>query len=77
MSKPSPAGAAMRQIFYAFILLFSGCVPVFAADSSACYSIQDADSRNYCIAKARGQSSACYSIQDSSLRSMCLAEVRK
>lgn len=48
-----------------------------AADSSACYSISNADARAYCIAKARNQSSACYSIQSSDARSQCLAEVGK
>lgn len=48
-----------------------------AADAGACYAIQDADARAYCLAKAHGDPARCYSIQSSGLRSQCLAEVRK
>jgi len=72
--------APMRYTFalitYAAALMLS---PQFAmaADSSACYNIQDADARTYCLARARGESSQCYSIQRADLRSQCLAEVRR
>lgn len=48
-----------------------------AADSGACYNVNDSDARAYCLAKARQEPSVCYSIQRADLRSMCLAEVRR
>ena len=71
-----------RAILFA-LLVFGLAVSLFgpilalAADSGACYSIQDADARTYCLARARGDASQCYSIQRADLRSQCLAEVRK
>lgn len=48
-----------------------------AADASACYTINGADARAYCRAKAKEDPSICYNIQSSALRNQCLAEVRK
>ena len=48
-----------------------------AADSGACYNVNDSDARAYCLAKAHGDSGRCYSIQRADLRAMCLAEVRR
>lgn len=48
-----------------------------ASGSGACYSIQDADARSYCIARAKKEASHCYSIQNANMRSICLAEVLK
>lgn len=48
-----------------------------ASGAGACYSIQDADARSYCIARAKKEASHCYSIQNADMRSMCLAEVYK
>jgi hypothetical protein len=47
------------------------------ADTSACYTISDADARTACLARARRDASMCYSVQRSDLRALCLAEVRK
>lgn len=47
------------------------------SSSGACYSIQDADARAFCLARAHRSSSMCYSIQRPDVRSMCLAEVRQ
>lgn len=59
------------------LALFIGCSErAHAADTSACYSIQDADARSYCLARARRDVSACYTIQRADLRSQCLSEVR-
>jgi len=60
-----------------FTLIFGDWRTAHAADTGACYNIQDADARAYCIAKARGESSQCYNVQRADLRSQCLAEVRK
>lgn len=48
-----------------------------AADSSACYNIQDSDARTMCLARAHREPAQCYSIQRADMRSMCLSEVRK
>lgn len=48
-----------------------------ASGAVACYSIQDADARSYCIARAKKETSHCYSIQNANMRSMCLAEIRE
>lgn len=73
-----------RRFFVCSLLLFAlavclfGPVVAFAGqDAGACYSIQDADARSYCIARARGESSQCYTIQRPDLRSQCLAEVQR
>lgn len=64
----------MRRLLIATcIAAISACAPAFAGDSSACYTIQDADARTYCRAKAAGDSSICYAIHSSALRSQCLA----
>lgn len=46
-------------------------------DAGACYSIQDSDQRNYCIAQAKRDSGACYSIRDADQKNYCLATIRK
>lgn len=66
----------MRYLTLAFILLFAGCNPAVAADSSACYVIANADARAYCLAETRKDASMCYAIQDSAMRARCMAEVR-
>lgn len=70
----------MRAAFYITTLFLMACtatVPALAADAGACYAIQDADTRTYCLAKAHQQPGQCYAIQDQALRSECLAGVRK
>ena len=51
-------------------------VPV-RADTGACYTINDADARAYCIARARKDPGQCYTVQRGDLRAQCLAEVKK
>lgn len=63
-----------------FVLLGAAIVlstAVMAADSGACYSIQDSDARAYCLARAHREPAQCYSIQRADLRAQCLAEVRQ
>jgi hypothetical protein len=43
------------------------------ADSSSCYSIQNQDRKNFCLAQTKKEKSYCYSIKDSNTRNMCLA----
>lgn len=54
-----------------------GPMLAFASDSGACYNIQDADARAYCLARAKREPSLCHNIQRADLRSMCLAEVSR
>lgn len=71
----------LRNLLF-FLLVFTlaatllGPIVAMAADSGACYAIQDADARSYCLARARRDVSACYTIQRADLRSQCLSEVR-
>lgn len=60
---------------FLMLLLFAAPLGVYASVSGACYSIQDADARSYCIARAKKEPAHCYSIQNADMRSMCLAEV--
>lgn len=48
-----------------------------ASDAIACYAIDDADARTYCLARARRDPSQCYAIQRPDVRAQCRAEVRK
>lgn len=48
--------------------------PAAFADASRCYSIQNQDSRNYCLATARGEKSYCYSIREQDQKNLCLAQ---
>lgn len=59
------------------ILIMVATSAAQAADTGACYTISNADSRAYCLAKARGEPSMCYAIQAADMRATCLAEVRK
>ena len=58
----------------AVLALFS-TLSTAAADTGPCYSIGDADVRNFCIAKAKNDRSVCYTIQRADMRAQCLAEV--
>ena len=47
------------------------------ADASHCYSIQDRDSKNLCLAQVKQEKSYCYSIGDRDQKNFCLAVVSK
>jgi len=47
-----------------------------AANTSRCYSIENNDRKNYCLATVKRESSYCYSIQTNNLKQFCLAEVK-
>ena len=47
-----------------------------AANESHCYSIQDADQKNQCLALAKRQESYCYSIRAQDLKNLCLAQTK-
>jgi len=46
------------------------------ADAAQCYSIQNRDKQNYCLATVKRQTSYCYSIQDRDSQNYCLAQVK-
>ena len=45
------------------------------ANPSHCYSIQNQDSKNLCLALVKKERSNCYSIGSSDLKNMCLAQL--
>ncbi len=61
----------------ALAVFLLGPIAAFAADSGACYSIQDSDARTCCLARAHREPGQCYSIKRADTRAQCLAEVRK
>ena len=46
------------------------------ANDSYCYSIQNADMKNQCLAFAKRQDSYCYSVQNADMKNHCLALVK-
>jgi hypothetical protein len=61
----------MRVLLSIFCL-----VPVVTlANPSNCYSIQNQDRKNYCLATAKNQKSYCYSIREQDTKNFCLAQV--
>ena len=46
------------------------------ANESHCYSIQNADTKNSCLALAKHQDSYCYSIRESDAKNLCLAQIK-
>jgi hypothetical protein len=51
--------------------------PKVHANESNCYSIQNADTKNSCLAIAKNQESYCYSIRESDAKNLCLAQIKK
>jgi len=56
------------------VTLSALCTPPYA-NPSHCYSIQNQDSKNLCLALVKKDRSNCYSIGSSDLKNMCLAQV--
>ena len=50
--------------------------PKVHANESNCYSIQNADTKNSCLALAKHQDSYCYSIRESDSKNLCLAQIK-
>jgi len=50
--------------------------PKVHANDSHCYSIQNADTKNSCLALAKHQDSYCYSIQESDSKNLCLSQIK-
>lgn len=62
-----------KQLALLLILLLGSGAAL--ANESNCYSIQNNDSKNFCLANAKGQKSYCYSIHESDTKNFCLAKV--
>ena len=50
--------------------------PKVHANESHCYSIQNTDTKNSCLALAKHQDSYCYSIRESDAKNLCLAQIK-
>ena len=50
--------------------------PKVHANASNCYSIQNSDAKNSCLALAKHQDSYCYSIRESDAKNLCLAQIK-
>ena len=61
--------------FYILSIVFTLISSNGTANESNCYSIQNQDSKNYCLATVRRQESYCYSIQEQDSKNVCLAQV--
>ena len=58
------------------IIFIAFSMPEFVfADVTSCYSIQDQDRKNLCLALGLKQPSFCYSIKANDDKSFCLAQV--
>ena len=60
----------------ALLLVFMTTAVVPTAWASECFSIQNADQRNACLASAKRDKSYCYKIRDADLREGCLASIQ-
>ena len=61
----------IRSIQIVLPLLVNGAA---LANPSHCYSIENQDSKNLCLALVKKEKSNCYSIGSSDLKNMCLAQ---
>lgn len=61
----------MKKIILSLVVLSASSLSF--ADSSYCYSINDQNQKNYCLAQAKNDSSYCYSISNQDKKNMCLA----
>jgi hypothetical protein len=63
----------MKKLPFSLVFILFGSQAF--ANSSHCYSIQNQDLKNFCLATAGGQKSYCYSIGESDTKNLCLAQV--
>ena len=47
------------------------------ANTPACFSINDPDRKNVCLAMSSRQNSYCFSVKEADTKNMCLANVMK
>lgn len=62
--------------FYILSIVFILISSNGTANESNCYSIQNQDSKNYCLATVKQQESYCYSIREQDSKNLCLAQVK-
>lgn len=74
--KVSKQSAIVGLVLILIFVLVNFQVTVIAAGEN-CYSIQNSDSKNFCLATAKNDPSYCYSIQNSDAKNMCLAYAKK
>jgi hypothetical protein len=60
-----------KSLGFAISLLMLSCVAIAAGES--CYQIQNAESKNFCLATAKGDPNYCYQISNSDYKNTCLA----
>lgn len=68
---------AVLAIAYAAALLVAPHSAMANQAAGTCYSIGNADTRAYCLARAHRDASRCYNIQAADLRALCIAEARR
>jgi hypothetical protein len=64
----------MRVCAMLLVIMATAAVPT--ALGSECFSIQDADQRNACLASAKNDKSYCFKIKSEDLREGCLAPLQ-
>lgn len=74
--KVSKKSVTVGSVLTSIFVLVNSQVAVIAAGEN-CYSIQNSDSKNFCLATAKNDPSYCYSIQSSDAKNMCLAYAKK
>ena len=70
-----------KIFLFFYVLIAVGVVlllttPRVHANDSHCYSIQNADTKNSCLALAKHQESYCYSIHESDAKNLCLSQIK-
>ena len=58
------------------IILFALLMLMPSISLANCYSINNSDSRNACLAETKHDASYCYSIRDNNEKNLCLAKVK-
>jgi hypothetical protein len=66
----------MKYFTFFFICILFMIVTSHAANDSHCYSIKNADQKNFCIALVKKYGSYCYNISESDSKHMCLAQIK-
>jgi hypothetical protein len=71
-------GMRQRHLFIALLAAIPPSAvpagPARATDAATCYTINDADARAACLARARQDPGMCYAVQRADLRAQCRAE---
>ncbi len=76
LTRLRPCRRPVAVIASGLMVLSLSALPASASESH-CYSIQDSDRKNICLAMAKRQESYCYSVRDSDDKNVCLAQVKQ